>query len=332
MTDEIIMLLAEISEQVGRISVLHGTVNPHLRRANRMRTIHSSLAIEQNTLSLEQVTAILDGKRVLGNPNEIREVRNAYEAYEMMLHLDPFSVQDLLAAHGRMMEGLVFGSGRFRTGGVGIFAGKKLVHMAPPAQLVPEHIQSLLDWYRQTELPPLIKSAVFHYEFEFIHPFADGNGRIGRMWHTLLLGQWKELFFWLPVEDLIRVRQKEYYDALGAADAEADSAGFVQLMLMLIRDALADMDVLNRTSDQVGDQVGDQADRHNEAMRRLLYALGNETLSATELMARLGLSHRPSFRRSYLNPALAAGLIERTIPEKPKSSKQRYRRSRNEQT
>lgn len=235
MTDKMTSLIAEISEQVGRIIVLQeGTISPHLRRENRIRTIHSSLAIEHNSLSLEQVTAILDGRRVLGNPNEIKEVQNAYEAYELMLHLDPSSVDDLLKAHKLMMNGLVPENGKFRSGGVGVFNGEVLIHMAPPAEFVAEHIHNLFVWYRQSELHPLIKSAIFHYEFEFIHPFADGNGRIGRMWHSLLLGRWKELFFWLPMEELIQSRQKEYYDALGTADKQADSAGFVELMLEIV--------------------------------------------------------------------------------------------------
>ena len=323
MTDDIVMLLTEISEQIGRISVLHGTVNPRLRRSNRIRTIHASLAIEQNTLSLGQVTAIVRGRRVLGNPNEIKEVQNAYEAYEMMLRLDPLSVHDLLAAHGQMMAGLISESGRFRTGDVGVFAGERLVHMAPPAHLVAEHIQNLMEWYAHTALHPLLKSAIFHYEFEFIHPFADGNGRMGRMWHTLLLGQWKEVLFWLPVEELIRARQQEYYDALGAADAQADSTGFVTLILCILRDAMAELD---RTPDQESDKAPDQVMARDADLQRLLCVLGDDVLSAAELMARFGLSHRPSFRRRYLAPALAAGLIERTIPDKPQSSKQRYRR------
>lgn len=239
MTDKITTLLADISEQVGRITVLHeGSINPHLRRENRIKTIHSSLAIEHNTLSLEQVTAIIDGKRVLGNPNEIREVQNAYEAYELMLQLNPHSVDDLLRAHRLMMQGLVPENGQFRAKGVGIFDGDRLVHMAPPAHFVPEHIHNLFDWYAHSEMHPLIKSAIFHYEFEFIHPFSDGNGRIGRMWHSLLLGQWKELFFWLPIEELIQNRQQEYYNALGIADQKADSAVFVELMLAIIKDSL----------------------------------------------------------------------------------------------
>ena len=325
-TDKMISLIAEISEQVGRITVLHeGTFNPHLRRENRIRTIHSSLAIEHNSLSLEQVTAILDGKRVLGNPNEIKEVQNAYQAYELMLQLDPASVEDLLKAHKLMMNGLVSENGRFRSGGVGVFDGDVLIHMAPPAQFVPEHIHNLFTWYQQSELHPLIKSAVFHYEFEFIHPFSDGNGRIGRMWHSLLLGKWKELFFWLPIEELIQSRQQEYYDALGAADKQADSAGFVELMLEVIRDSLTKVTVVGRPADQVGDQVTDQ---DKSPIDRLLAVLGNAELSAAEIMKRLGLSHKPTFRKNYLNPALDQKRIERTIPDKPNSRNQKYRKTK----
>lgn len=327
MTDKMTSLIAEISEQVGRITVLQeGTISPHLRRENRIRTIHSSLAIEHNSLSLEQVTAILDGKRVLGNPNEIKEVQNAYEAYELMLRLNPASVDDLLKAHKLMMNGLVSENGRFRSGGVGVFDGEVLSHMAPPVEFVPEHIQNLFAWYQKSELHPLIKSAIFHYEFEFIHPFADGNGRMGRMWHSLLLGKWKEMFFWLPIEELIQSRQKEYYDALGAADKQADSAGFVELMLEIIRDSLTEITVVGRSTDQDSDQVTVQ---DKMPVERILSALSDETLSATELMERLGLSHRPTFRKNYLNPALEQKLIERTIPDKPNSKNQKYRKHQN---
>lgn len=323
-TDKMTALIAEISEQVGRITILQErTISPHLRRENRIRTIHSSLAIEHNSLSLEQVTAILDGKRVLGNPNEIKEVQNAYEAYELMLRLNPASIDDLLKAHKLMMNGLVPENGRFRSGGVGVYDGDVLIHMAPPAKYVPEHIHNLFVWYQHSELHPLIKSAVFHYEFEFIHPFADGNGRIGRMWHSLLLGKWKELFFWLPIEELIQSRQKEYYDALSTADAQADSACFVELILEIIRDSLTKVSVVGRNTDQDADQDTDQ---DKTPTKRLLSALGDDTLSATDLMVRLGLSHKPTFRKNYLNPALEQKLIERTIPDKPNSRNQKYRK------
>lgn len=224
------------------------------------------------------MTAILDGKRVLGNPNEIREVQNAYEAYEMMLQLDPTSVDDLLKAHKLMMRGLVPENGRFRSGGVGVFEGDILIHMAPLAEIVPEHIYNLFAWYQDSEQHPLIKSAIFHYEFEFIHPFSDGNGRIGRMWHSLLLDQWKELFFWLPMEELIQSRQREYYSALGVADVQADSAGFVELMLEIIRESLNEVMIVHHRTDQDNDQDGDQ---DKTPVERLLMVLGKDTLSAT---------------------------------------------------
>lgn len=320
MTDKITNLISEISEQVGRVTVLsHGNLNPHLRKENRIRTIHSSLAIEHNSLSLEQITAIIDGKHILGNPNEIKEVQNAYETYEMMLELNPASVDDLLKAHKTMMNGLIPGNGRFRSGDVGVFDGDVVVHMAPPANLVPRQIHDLFAWYQNSKMHPLIKSAIFHYEFEFIHPFADGNGRMGRMWHSLLLGQWKELFYWLPIEELIRTRQKEYYDALGKSDKEADSSAFVELMLEIIADTLKQITVVgNAESIPQPDMTAQVA--------KLLKALGDETLSASEIMKRLGLSHRPTFRKNYLNPALEQGLIEMTIPDKPNSRNQKYYR------
>ena len=320
MTDKITNLIADISEQVGRVTVLsHGNLNPHLRKENRIRTIHSSLAIEHNSLSLEQVTAILDGKHILGNPNEIKEVQNAYETYEMMLKLNPASVDDLLKAHKMMMNGLIPENGRFRSGGVGVFDGDVVVHMAPPANLVPGQIHDLFAWYQNSEMHPLIKSAIFHYEFEFIHPFADGNGRMGRMWHSLLLGQWKELFYWLPIEELIRTRQKEYYDALGKSDKEADSSAFVELMLEIIADTLKQITV-------VGNAESTPQPNMTAQVAKLLEALGDETLSTSEIMKRLGLSHRPTFRKNYLNPALEQGLIEMTIPDKPNSRNQKYYR------
>lgn len=319
-TDRITNLVAAISEQIGRIKVLsHGNLNPHLRKENRIRTIHSSLAIEQNSLSLEQVTAIVDGKRVLGNPNEIREVRNAYDTYNMMLSLDPYAVKDLLKAHRMMMEGLIPENGRFRSGGVGVFAGDAVVHMAPPARLVPGEIQDLFEWYKTSEMHPLIRSSIFHYEFEFIHPFADGNGRMGRMWHSLLLGKWNEIFYWLPIEELIRSRQQEYYNALGASNRESDSSAFVELMLEIILDTLRETTVVGNAEESTKAAA-------NSYIQKLLHVLGDEELSAAEIMRRLGLSHRPTFRKNYLNPALEQGFINMTIPDKPNSRNQKYRR------
>ena len=215
-TPVILNLVAEISTKLGEINIVKPIhINPKLRKENRIKTIHFSLAIENNTLTLEQVTDIIDGKRVLGNPVEITEVKNAVDAYN-----------------------LVTENGRFRNNDVGVFNGDKLVHAAPPAKFVPELIANLLEWYKQSEVHPLVKSAVFHYEFEFIHPFADGNGRMGRMWHTLLLGSWNEIFFWLPIEEIVKERQQEYYEVLGIADRTANCTVFAETMLKNIRDCL----------------------------------------------------------------------------------------------
>ena len=315
-TDAAIHLVAEICEQVGVLTVKNGAAaNPQLRRENQLRIIHASLAIENNSLSLEQMTDVLNGKRVLGAPQEIREVKNAYEAYERLLTLDPFNIEHILSAHKILMTALTKEAGRFRSGGIGIFAGKQLVHMAPPASVVPKLVHNLLHWVQATDVHPLIKSCVFHYEFEFIHPFADGNGRMGRMWQTLLLSSWKPVFSWLPIETLIRERQQEYYEVLAVSDKMADSTMFVEFMLCVIRDALREF----LQTEQVREQVPEQVER-------LMSALGNETLSAKKLLDRLKLKHRQTFRNNYLKPALELGLIEMTVPNKPNSSKQQYRK------
>lgn len=320
----ILRLVMQISSRLGEIHATRpAQISPRLRRENRIKTIHSSLAIENNTLSLGQVTAILDGKRILGNPVEIREVQNAADAYEMMFRLNPMSIPDLLKAHKALMSDLIKESGVFRSGNVGVFDGDALIHLAPSAKYVPELIADLFEWYRKSELPVLVKSSVFHYEFEFIHPFADGNGRMGRMWHTLMLGSWNEIFFWLPIEELIKERQAEYYGALGRSDNAGDCTRFVEVMLNIIYDSLEKLDLTDQDSDQVSDQDTDQV---SDQVKSLLDALGSRTLSASELMDAMNLTHRPSFRKNYLSPALQLGLIEMTIPDKPNSRNQKYRR------
>jgi len=265
MTDSMVSLMVDIGEEAGRITALTGgMMDVEQCRRNRIRTIRSSLAIEGNTLSLDGVTAIMDGKRILANPIEIREVKNAYAAYDLMLSLNPYSVGDLLKAHSVMMNALVSENGVFRSGSVGVFDRETLLRMAPPASSVPFLIKDLFKWYGESSLHPLIKSAVFHYEFEFIHPFCDGNGRIGRMWHSLLLGLWKEIFLWLPLEELIQMRQKDYYDALNEAGRASDSAVFVELMLEIIRDTLKATTVVGGSDNQVADktdQVINQTDQ-----------------------------------------------------------------------
>ena len=205
-----------------------------LRKENRIKTIHSSLAIENNSLSLEQITAIIEGKRVLGSPNEIQEVKNALQAYELLLTLNPYEEKDLLKAHKLMMADLVERNGKYRKDGVGIFDGNQVVHLAPPADRVPFLMSDLFEWLKNSDVHPLIKSCVFHYEFEFIHPFQDGNGRMGRLWQTVILKEWKSVFAWLPIETLIKENQVEYYNALNSSDSDANSTNFTVFMLQTI--------------------------------------------------------------------------------------------------
>lgn len=317
-TDEIVNLVAQIAARVDVLTIQSGMEqNPKLRRANRIRTIHSSLAIENNSLSLEQVTAIMDGRRVIAPPQDICEVENAFQVYSRLLKFDPYDVMDLLTAHQILMEDLVKEPGQYRSGNVGVAGGNKLVHIAPPADNVSGLMADLLRWTQGAAVHPLIKSCVFHYEFEIIHPFADGNGRMGRLWQTLLLSRWKEIFAWLPVETMVYERQQEYYVVLGRSNDNDDCTDFISFMLRAIWDTLNIYTYTDQDNDQVSDQV-----------KCLLNAVGSRTLSALELMNRLGLKHRPTFRKNYLNPAIDAGLIEMTLPQTPNARGQKYRRKK----
>ena len=234
-TSQIIDLISQISEAVGEINSLENSPRHlELRKENRIKTIHSSLAIENNSLTLEQITAIIEGKRVLGSPNEIQEVKNALQAYELLLTLNPYEEKDLLKAHKLMMADLVERNGKYRKDGVGIFDGNQVVHLAPPADRVPFLMSDLFEWLKNSDVHPLIKSCVFHYEFEFIHPFQDGNGRMGRLWQTVILKEWKSVFAWLPIETLIKENQVEYYNALNSSDSDANSTNFTVFMLQTI--------------------------------------------------------------------------------------------------
>lgn len=321
-TDKTVNLISAITEIITKITINDTMINnPRLRRDNRIRTIHASLAIENNSLSLDQVTDIINGKRILGAPDEICEVKNAFEVYNKLLDMNPYSTKDMLFAHRILMNELTKEAGTFRSGGVGVFAGERMVHMAPPANQVPHLIKDLVDWIKRAEVHPLIKSCVFYYEFEFIHPFADGNGRMGRMWQTLLLYKWKPLFGWVPMETLIRERQEEYYKVLGECDHSADSGKFVEFILKTIYDALCEI----ADTEQVAVQVTEQVEK-------LLKVINNKEYSTKELMELLGLKHRPSFRDNYLLPALKLEYIEMTVPDKPNSSKQKYRRADSRKT
>ena len=251
-TNAMIDLVAEVAELVGKLTTLNPlSANPTLRRTNRIRTIHGSLAIEQNTLSLEQVTAVLNGKQVLAPPRDIAEVKNAYEIYEQLDELDPYSVDDLLTAHGIMTRGLVDEAGVFRNRPVGVVDHEgHILHFGTLPQYVPDLVMELLDWVKSSDVHMLIRSCVFHYEFELIHPFADGNGRVGRLWHTLLLSKWNPAFAWLPVESIIHDRQQEYYAAINASNNAGESTEFIEFMLSTIKASL--IDAIN-ASDEMSD-------------------------------------------------------------------------------
>lgn len=268
-TNQIIDYVAEIAELIGRLNAAHLlSTNPTLRRANRIRTIHGSLAIEQNTLSLEQVTAVLNGKQVLASPKDIAEVKNAYEIYEWLEELNPYSVDDLLTAHGIMTRGLMEESGVFRTRPVGVVDSEgHVLHFGTLPQYVPDLVMELLDWVKTSEVHMLIRSCVFHYEFELIHPFADGNGRVGRLWHTLLLSKWNPAFAWLPVESIIHDRQQEYYAAINASNDAGESTVFIEFMLSAIKTSL--IDAIN-TSDEMSDGAMDKATMRRKQIEKFL--------------------------------------------------------------
>lgn len=227
---------------LGRIdSFHHPRPQPHLRKAHRVRTIQGSLAIEGNSLGLDQVTAILEGKRILGKKAEIQEVMNAIAVYDRMAEFDPYSTRSLLKAHRLMMRNLLDNAGHWRSGGVGIIKGNVLAHIAPPASRVPHLVKELMTYVKRGADHPLIRAAVFHYEFEFIHPFMDGNGRLGRFWHSLLLTRYHPAFEFTPVESLIHQHQQDYYRALAACDRAGDSTAFIEFVLDMTHQALSEL-------------------------------------------------------------------------------------------
>jgi len=312
-TPEMLSQVATIAEQVGRLQAQPDTLL-RLRKINRVRTIQGSLAIEGNTLTEAQITAILEGKRVVAPPKEIQEVRNAVQVYEHLRQWNPHKEADLLEAHAMLMQGLLDGAGHYRTCNVGVMGQQEVVHVAPPASRVAGLMQELFQWLRTMELHPLVVSSIFHYEFEFIHPFEDGNGRMGRFWQTLLLSYWHPQFADMPIESMIYARQSDYYQALNASTSGSDAAPFVSFMLQVI---LATLESLG--SPQVAPQVTPQV--------KALLAVLQDEMSRSELMAALGLSDRKSFRVRYIQPALEAGLLEMTIPDKPNSRLQKYRKT-----
>lgn len=242
-TDKMIKYIADIAKLTGSVKgITPFDKNPVLRRKNRIQTVYGSLSMEQNALTMEQVTAVLDGKMVIAPPKDIEEVKNAFEIYEVLDSLNPYSVDDLLKVHGVMMQGLLPDAGEFRQGSVGVVDSQtgEIIHFGTLAKYVPEAIYKLMDWAKNSDVHPLIQSCVFHYEFELIHPFSDGNGRCGRLWHTLILSKWNPLFAWIPVESMIHRNQEEYYRVINKCNEVCASTMFVEFMLDIIKSALAE--------------------------------------------------------------------------------------------
>jgi len=331
-------LVAAISEQLGQLSAEQHTQQAQqileLRKVNRVRSIQGSLAIEGNQLSEDQITAILDGKRVIAPVREVQEASNALAVYETLDTLQYNKENELLSAHKALMLGLIDSAGQYRHSGVGVIKNNQVIHMAPSANLVPRLMGDLFAWLEESDDHLLIKSCVFHYEFEFIHPFADGNGRMGRLWQTLILKQHHPVFAYLPVESLVSKHQEEYYQAIGQSTKASNSAPFIVFMLSMIKKSLDELqaDQLSslQTSCQDSPQESPQVTPQVKSLLDVMHSKGEDSFKSKafkreQLQTLLGLSDKKSFNLRYLKPALAQGLVEMTIPNKPTSKLQQYK-------
>ena len=320
-TNEILSYTSSVSEKIGNLTAIGNMdAKPHLRRNNRIKSIHSSLKIEANSLSLGQVRDVIDGRTVLGEQKEIQEVKNAYTAYEHFSEIDPYSIDDLKKFHGMMTKYIVEESGVFRCGEEGVFSGEQCIFMAPPARLVPGLMSELFDWMREAQdfVHPLVLSSVFHYEFVFIHPFSDGNGRMARLWHSAILSKWKPIFEYIPIESQIEKFQEEYYDVIARCNSEGESTAFIEFMLTKI----------DKILDDICTQIEDDREQTSEYVKTLIEVMEYSVpYTSRTLMEKLGLKSKEGFRRNYLNPAVRMKLVRMTIPDRPTSRNQRYIRT-----
>lgn len=317
-TNEILSYVSSISEKIGRITATNNLeAKPHLRKNNKIKSIHSSLKIEASSLTLGQVRDVINGRAVLGEQKEIQEVKNAYAAYERLSQIDPYNIRHLKQFHGIMTKYLVEESGDFRSGEEGVFNGDQCIFMAPPAQFVPQLMEKLFFWMNaaRKDVHPLILSSVFHYEFVFIHPFSDGNGRMARLWHTAILSKWKPIFEYIPIESQVEKFQDEYYEAIVKCHVAGESTIFIEFMLSQI-DAILD---------EISVQISEENEYLSEEVKKLLEVMEYDIpYKSKALMEKLGLKSREGFRRNYLHPAIELNLIRMTIPDKPNSRNQRY--------
>lgn len=306
-----------IAEKLGKIETYHSLKRmPILRRNNKIRSIHSSLAIEANSLSLDEVRDVISGKIVIGPQKEIQEVKNAYQAYELIKEFNPYRIDDLLKAHAILTNLTIEDNGKYRNHAEGVFDGNKVIFVAPPADMVPQLMNDLFYWLNaDKDVPMLIKSCVFHYEMVFIHPFSDGNGRTVRLWQNVLLTQWNPIFEYIPIESMIQKHQNEYYGSIALCHKNGNSNVFIEFMLTMIDETLEEaLNNIRKESKNISDQV-------NKLLEIMEYDI---PLSANEIMTRLGIKSKETLRASYLNPALENGLIKMTIPDKPNSKNQKY--------
>lgn len=317
-TDKILSLVASISEKIGRVTERSNLDSkPHLRKNNKIKSIHSSLAIEANSLSLGEVKDVLNGKIVLGAEKEIQEVKNAYIAYDEISTIDVYNLKELKRLHGIMTKYLVDISGEFRLGEEGVFDGDKCIFMAPPAKLVPEQMENLFTWMKKSKdiVHPLILAAVFHYEFVFIHPFTDGNGRMARLWHSAILTRWQPIFEFIPIESQIEKFQSGYYDAISKCHIDGTSTAFIEFIL----------EQINAILDEIGSSLTSPANSISEYVSKLLNVMEFDTpYTANDILTLLGLKSKETLRKNYLTPAINDGFVVMELPDKPNSKNQRY--------
>ena len=310
-------LSTSIAYKIGKMNYFNSLKRmPTLRRNNKIMSIHSSLKIEANSLSLDQVRDVINGKEVIGPKKEILEVKNAFEAYEKISTLNPYSEKDLLLAHRIIVKGINDDAGKYRNHGEGVYDGSNVVFVAPPEKLVPKLMSDLFSWLKEdNETSLLIKSCVFHYEFVFIHPFSDGNGRMARLWQNVLLYSWNPIFEYLPIESQIQEYQEEYYKVISICNKSGNSNEFIVFMLKVIDETLSKlMSQYEKESLSISDKV-----------TQLLNVLEKDRpLSANEIMERLKIKSKETLRGSYLNPAIENGLVKMTLPDKPNSKNQKY--------
>ena len=318
-SNEMLKKVSDIMEKIGKLdSFTNLDKTPYLRKQTKINSVHSSVAIENNPLSLEQVKDVINGKIVIGEQKDIQEVKNAYKAYEMLKDINPYSIDDLKKVHGVMTFLVEEVSGEFRTSSEGVFDDNgNCIFICPPGDRVNSLMNDLFEWLNENKdtIHPLILSSIFHYEFVFIHPFTNGNGRTVRLWQNSILYKWKDIFEYLPIESKIHKYQDEYYNSIALCHKNANSNVFIEFMLKMIDETLDEaistshLPITNETIN----------------INKLLDVMeSSKPMTATEIMEKLGIKSKETLRGQYLDPAIKQGLVSLTIPDKPTSKNQMY--------